>query len=179
MTGCAGTAESAVMTVRTGMAPETCNSSPGNANLRIGTQAGQNEDSHSDSQRSDALRHTPSTSPTHGTVISPFRRHVHPPGVIPAFSRHTCLPPASLLLSPVIPASPRRHSCFFPSYLPPPSVIPAQAGILTRGAIYKGHAVAVNYAGKSFIVRIILCLYVLKPLVWIRAVCKSRRPYPD
>ena len=58
MTGCAGTAESAVMTVRTGMAwsarmagcavmtvrtgmaPETCNSSPGNANLRIGIQAG-------------------------------------------------------------------------------------------------------------------------------------------
>ena len=41
---------------------------------------------------------------------------------------------------------------------PPSGVIPAQAGILTRVAFYKGHAVAVNYAGKSLKVRIILCL---------------------
>jgi hypothetical protein len=60
-----------------------------------------------------------------------------------------------------------------------PGVIPAQAGILTRDVIYKGHAVAVNYAEKSFEVRIILCLYVLKSLVWIRAMCRARRPYPD
>ena len=73
------------MEVRTGVVPEWCRSGarerqffPGNANLRIGTQAGQNEDSHSDSQRSDALRHTSSTSPTHDAVISPFRRYVHP-----------------------------------------------------------------------------------------------------
>ena len=44
MTGSAGTVASAVMTVRTGMAPETCNSSPGNANRPIGTQAGHDED---------------------------------------------------------------------------------------------------------------------------------------
>jgi hypothetical protein len=37
-----------------------------------------------------------------------------------------------------------------------PGVIPAQAGILTRGAIYKSHAVAVNYAGKSFFVFVCL-----------------------
>jgi len=53
------------------------------------------------------------------------------------------------------------------------------AGILTRDAIYKGSAIAANYAEKSFEVRIISCLYGLKALVWIRAVCKSRRPYPD
>jgi hypothetical protein len=41
----------AVMTVRTGMAPETCNSSPGNANLRIGTQAGHDQDSYPDPSR--------------------------------------------------------------------------------------------------------------------------------
>ena len=75
--------------------------------------------------------------------MSPFRRYVHPL--------------ASFLFSPVIPAS--------------PLVIPAQAGILTRDAIYKGHAVAVNYAGKSFKVRIIFCLYVLQLLMWIRVMC--------
>ena len=113
-----------------------------------------------------------------------------PPVVIPASPRHTCLPP-SYLPPPVIPASPRhscsplRHTCLSPSYLPlpvipaPPSVIPAKAGILTRDAIYKGHAVAVNYAGKSLKVRNFLCLCALQSLVWIRALCKSRRSYPD
>ena len=71
--------ESAVMTVRTGMAPETCNSSPGNANLRIGTQAGHDQDSHPDPQRKYALQHASSISPTHDAVIAPFRRYVHPP----------------------------------------------------------------------------------------------------
>ena len=113
------------------------NSSPGNANLRIGTQAGDDEGSHSDSERSDALRRIASGTPA--------------PGVIPV------------------------HAVVAPT----PGVIPAQAGILTRDAIYQGHAVAVNYAGKSLKVRILLCLYVLKPLVWIRAMCRSRRPYPD
>ena len=91
-------------------------SSPGNANRSIGTQAGDDEGSHSDSQRGDALRHTSSGTPA--------------PGVIPV---HTVVAPT-------------------------PGVIPAQAGILTRDAIYKGHAVTVNYAGKSLKVRIILCL---------------------
>ena len=127
-------------------------SSPGNANLRIGTQADHDEESHSDLQRKYALRHTSSISPTHDAVIAPFRRYVHPP-------------PAPLLFSPVIHAS--------------PLVIPAQAGILTRGAISKGRTIVANYAEKSFEVRIISCLYGLKALVWIRAVCKSRRPYPD
>jgi len=161
MTGSAGTAESAVMTVRTGVAPKTCNSSPGNANLRIGTQAGSDEDSHSDSQRSDALRHTSSTSPTHGTVISPFRRYVHP-------QASWLPPPASFLLSPVIPAS--------------PGVIPAQAGILTRDAISKGHTVVNNYAetpSRHHLNTECKDLCVLKPLVWIRAMCRSRRPCPD
>ena len=44
--------------MRTGIAPETCNSSPGNANLRIGTQAGDDEGSHSDLPRKYVLRHT-------------------------------------------------------------------------------------------------------------------------
>ena len=88
--------ESAVMTVRTGMAPETCNSSPGNANLRIGTQADHDEESHSDLQRKYALRHTSSISPTHDAVIAPFRRYVH----LPAPSLYTPAlrpPPASFL----------------------------------------------------------------------------------
>ena len=57
----------------------------------------------------------------------------------------------------------RRCHCSLPPLRPPsgvmaasPGVIPAQAGILTRGAIYKGHAVAVNYAGKSFFVFVCL-----------------------
>ena len=58
MTKSAGTAESVVMTVRTGIAPETCNSSLGNANLRSGTQAGDDEGSHSDLPRKYVLRHT-------------------------------------------------------------------------------------------------------------------------
>ena len=43
------------MRVDTEVAPEACNSSPGNANLRIGIQAGSDEDSHSDPQRKYAL----------------------------------------------------------------------------------------------------------------------------
>ena len=117
--------------------PGKGNSSPGNANLRIGTQAGSDEGSHSDSERSDALRRIASGTPA--------------PGVIPV------------------------HAVVAPT----PGVIPAQAGILTRDAIYKGHAVAVSYAGKSLKVRILLCLYVLKSLVWIRVICKARRRYPD
>ena len=127
------------------------NSSPGNANLRIGIQAGHDQDSHPDPSRKYALQYASSISPTHDAVIAPFRRYVPPP--------------ASFLFSPVIPAS--------------PLVIPAQAGILTRGAISKGRTIVANYAEKSFEVRIISCLYGLKALVWIRAVCKSRRPYPD
>ena len=84
-----------------------------------------------------------------------------------------CSVPLTLFqLSPVIPAF-SRHTFL------PPLVIPAQAGILTRDAIYKGHAVAVNYAGKSFKVRIICCLYVLQLLMWIRVMCGARRPHPD
>ncbi|OQB30329.1 MAG: hypothetical protein BWY07_02632 [Candidatus Hydrogenedentes bacterium ADurb.Bin170] len=45
------------MAVRTEVAPEACNSSPGNANLRIGIQAGQEKDSHFNPQRKYALRH--------------------------------------------------------------------------------------------------------------------------
>ena len=44
------------------------------------------------------------------------------------------------MFSPVIPAS--------------PLVIPAQAGILTRGAISKGSTIVANYAEKSFKVSI-------------------------
>ena len=56
---------------------------------------------------------------------------------------------------------------------PPPPVIPAKAGILTRGAISKGSAIVANYAaipsrhisyGKGD------GLCVLKSLVWIRAI---------
>ena len=87
--------ESAVMTVRTGMTGKGC-SSPGNANLRIGTQADHDEESHSDLQRKYALRHTSSISPTHDAVIAPFRRYVH----LPAPSLYTPAlrpPPASFL----------------------------------------------------------------------------------
>ncbi len=139
------------MAVRARVSSGTGNSSPGNANLRIGTHADHDDDGHSDSMRKYVPRHASSISPTHDAVIAPFRRYVPPP--------------ASFLFSPVIPAS--------------PLVIPAQAGILTRGAISKGRTIVANYAEKSFEVRIISCLYVLKALGWIRVVCKSRRPYPD
>ena len=65
----------AAMTVDTELAPEACNSSPGNANLRIGTQAGHDEGSHSDPLRKYALRHTPSVIPVHAAVTSTPRRH--------------------------------------------------------------------------------------------------------
>jgi hypothetical protein len=149
------------------MIPETCNSSPGNTNLRIGTQAGHDEDRHLNLYRKYVLRHTSSISPTHGTAISPFRLYVTP-------RRHSCFlpsylpPPASFLLSPVIPAS--------------PGVIPAQAGILKRDAISKGHTVVNNYAetpSRHHLNTECKDLCVLKPLVWIRAMCRSRRPCPD
>ena len=79
MTGSAGTATSAVMTMRARVAPKTCNSYPGNANLRIGTQAGHDEYHHSDSLRKYVPRHASSISPTHDAAIAPFRRYVHPP----------------------------------------------------------------------------------------------------
>jgi hypothetical protein len=79
----AGTAASPVMAVRTEVAPEACNSSPGNANLRIGTQAGHDEDSHSNSPRKYALRHALSVIPAYAAVMSPLRRYAHP-------RRHSC-----------------------------------------------------------------------------------------
>jgi len=71
------------MAVRTEVAPEACNSSPGNANLRIGTQAGHDEDSHSNSPRKYALRHALSVIPAYAAVMSPLRRYAHP-------RRHSC-----------------------------------------------------------------------------------------
>jgi hypothetical protein len=65
------------------------------------------------------------------------------------------------------------------------NVIPAKAGILTRGAIYKGRAVVGNSAGirsrhipKERCNDLWLYVCTLKALVRIRAVCKQRRPYP-
>ena len=116
-------AGSVEMTAGTGIAPEACSSSPGNANLRIGTQAGSDEDSHSNLYRKYALRHISSISPTHDAVIPPSP-------VTAALRRHSCArrryvhPPASFLRTPplrppsgVIPAHAavtstlRRHSC--------------------------------------------------------------------
>ena len=77
--GGARTAASPVMAVRTEVAPEACNSSPGNANLRIGIQAGQEKDSHSNPQRKYALRHALSVIPAYAAVMSPLRRHARPP----------------------------------------------------------------------------------------------------
>ena len=95
------------------------NSSPGHANLRIGTQAGHDQDSHPDPQQKYALRYSSSISPTHDAVIAPFRRYVH----LPAPSLYT------------------------PALRPPFGVIPAKAGILTRVALDEGRAVVVNCAG--------------------------------
>jgi hypothetical protein len=100
-------------------------SSPGNANLRIGTQAGYDESSPSDPLRKYALRHTPSVIPVHAAVTSA------------------------------------------------PGVIPAQAGILTRVALYEGPTVVENYAGiPSRHISYGKCgeLCVLQSLVWIRAI---------
>ena len=74
--------------------------------------------------------------------------------------------------------------CHFslPPLRPPPGVIPAQAGILTRDVIYKGHTVVNNHAGTPSRHQLNTeCkdLCVLQPLVWIRTICRSRRPYPD
>ena len=89
---------------------------------------------------------------------------------------------------------PRRHPCTRRRYVhhgviparaavtSTPGVIPAKAGILTRISFYKGHTIVANYAATqsrhiSYGKRDELC--VLKSLVWIRAICKSKRPYPD
>ena len=78
-------------------------------------------------------------------------------------------PPAPFLLSPG-------------SYLPLPLVIPAQAGILTRGVLNQGHTVVNNHAGTPSRHQLNTeCkdLCALKSLVWIRAMCKPSRPCPD
>ena len=109
-----GIAGSTVMTgsvemrVGTEVAPEACNSSPGNANLRIGTQAGHDEGSHSNPLRKYALRHTPSV-----TLYTPALRP--PTGVIPAHAAVT--------------STPRRHPCARRRYVHPPGVIPAHAAV--------------------------------------------------
>ena len=86
MTGGAGMTGSVKMEVRTGVVPEWCRSgarerqfSPGNANLRIGTQADHEKDRHLNLSRSNVPGHTSSISPTHSAVISPHRRYVHLP----------------------------------------------------------------------------------------------------
>jgi len=72
-----------------------------------------------------------------------------------------------------------RHPCIRRCYVspppsrPPPGVIPAQAGILTRISLYKGRTVTNNYAAipsrhTSYGKGDELC--VLKSLVWIRAI---------
>ena len=105
------------------------------------------------------------------------RRYVHP-------RRHSCTrrplrpPPASFLHTPPL-RSPRRHPCTRRRYVHPPGVIPAKAGILTRISFYKGPAVVVNCAGiPSRHLSYAKCdeLYILKSLVWIRAICKPKRP---
>ena len=98
------------MTAGTGIAPETFTSSPGNANLRIGTQAGSDEDSHSNLYRKYALRHISSISPTHDAVISPFPRYVHPPV---SFLRTPPLRPPSGVIPAhaAVTSTPRCHSC--------------------------------------------------------------------
>ena len=65
------------MTERGAGMAEGGNSSPVNANLRIGTQAGQEKDRHSNSPRNHAPGHTPSIIPARAAVTST-------PGVIPA-----------------------------------------------------------------------------------------------
>jgi hypothetical protein len=72
-------AGSAVMTAGTEAAPETCNSSPGNANLRIGIQASQEKDSHSDPPRKYAPGHTPASSLYTPLSFLRSARYVHPP----------------------------------------------------------------------------------------------------
>ena len=135
-----GIAGSTVMTgsvemrVGTEVAPEACNSSPGNANRLL----------------------------AHKWVKKKAVTQIHC-GNMPC----DILPPSSL---------------YTPPSRPPPGVIPAQAGILTRVALYEGRTVANNYAaipsrhisyGKGDELR------VLKSLVWIRRICNSWRPCPD
>ena len=86
MTGGAGMTGSVKMEVRTGVVPEWCRSGarerqffPGNANLRIGTQANHEKDRHLNLSRKYVSGHTSSISPTHDAVISPHRRYVHLP----------------------------------------------------------------------------------------------------
>ena len=65
------------------------------------------------------------------------------------------------------------------------NVIPAKAGILTRGVIYKGRAIVGNCAGirsrhilKGRCNDLWLFVRTLKAFVRIRAMCKPRRQYP-
>ena len=158
ITGSAGTAASAVMAVRTGVEPETCNSSLGTPISALAHKRVMMKTSHPDSPRKYVLRHVPGVIPAHAA------RYVHPPGVIPAHAAVT-----STL--GVIPAHAARYVH--------PGVIPAKAGILTRISFYKGPAVVVNCAGiPSRHLSYAKCdeLYILKSLVWIRAICKPKRP---
>jgi len=94
--------------------------------------------------------HTPPVTSTPGVIPGHAARYVHP-GVIPA------------------------HAARYVH----PGVIPAKAGILTRISFYKGPAVVVNCAGiPSRHLSYAKCdeLYILKSLVWIRAICKPKRP---
>ena len=118
------------------------------------------------------------------------RRYVHP-GVIPAHAAVTSTPPASSLHTPPL-RPPPASFLHTPPLRPPPAsflhtppsrpssgVIPAKAGILTRISFYKGRAATNNYAAiSSRHISYGKCdgLCVLKSLVWIRAICKPKRP---
>ena len=151
ITGSAGTAASAVMAVRTGVEPETCNSSLGTPISALAHKRVMMKTSHPDSPRKYVLRHVPGVIPAHAA------RFVHP-GVIPAHAARYVHPG-------VIPAHAARYVH--------PGVIPAKAGILMRISFYKGPAVVVNCAGiPSRHLSYAKCdeLYILKSLVWIRAI---------
>ena len=79
ITGSAGTAASAVMAVRTGVEPETCNSSLGTPISALAHKRVMMKTSHPDSPRKYVLRHVPGVIPAHAAVMSPLRRHAHPP----------------------------------------------------------------------------------------------------
>jgi len=88
-------------------------------------------------------------------------------------------PPASFLHTPPVTSTPGVIPAHAARYVHPPGVIPAKAGILTRISFYKGPAVVVNCAGiPSRHLSYAKCdeLYILKSLVWIRAICKPKRP---
>ncbi|OQB32317.1 MAG: hypothetical protein BWY07_01939 [Candidatus Hydrogenedentes bacterium ADurb.Bin170] len=105
------------------------------------------------------------------------RRYVHPPGVIPAQAAVSPPPPSSLHTPPLRP--PPASFLHTPPSRPSSGVIPAKAGILTRISFYKGRAATNNYAAiSSRHISYGKCdgLCVLKSLVWIRAICKPKRP---